>query len=47
MMESSFLPTIKCSMCAQEIEISMMGDHVCGAAPERMSTAKIRRKHER
>jgi hypothetical protein len=29
---SSFLPTIKCSMCAQEIEISMMGEHVCGAA---------------
>ncbi len=26
---SSFLPTIKCSMCAQDIEISQMGDHVC------------------
>ncbi|OBT50846.1 hypothetical protein VE04_09464, partial [Pseudogymnoascus sp. 24MN13] len=29
---SGFLPTIKCSMCAQEIEISMMGEHVCGPA---------------
>ncbi|CZR53012.1 related to PXL1 LIM domain-containing protein that localizes to sites of polarized growth, required for selection and/or maintenance of polarized growth sites [Phialocephala subalpina] len=27
---SSFLPTIKCSMCAADIEISQMGDHVCG-----------------
>jgi hypothetical protein len=32
---SSFLPTIKCSMCAREIEISMMGDHVCAPAAER------------
>ena len=26
---SGFLPTIKCSNCNIEIEISMMGDHVC------------------
>ncbi|KAG0652655.1 Paxillin 1 [Hyphodiscus hymeniophilus] len=26
---SSFLPTIKCSMCAADIEISQMGDHIC------------------
>lgn len=26
---SSFLPTIKCSDCSAEIEISRMGDHVC------------------
>jgi hypothetical protein len=32
---SSFLPTIKCSMCAREIEISQMGDHVCGSSGER------------
>ncbi|KFY27194.1 hypothetical protein V491_00981, partial [Pseudogymnoascus sp. VKM F-3775] len=32
---SGFLPTIKCSMCAQEIEISMMGEHVCGGPAER------------
>ncbi|PVH80797.1 hypothetical protein DL98DRAFT_184626 [Cadophora sp. DSE1049] len=36
---SSFLPTIKCSMCAQDIEISHMGDHVCGAAPPVPTTA--------
>ncbi|KAH8808029.1 hypothetical protein F5884DRAFT_857585 [Xylogone sp. PMI_703] len=27
--ESTFLPTIKCSTCLIEIEISQMGDHVC------------------
>ena len=26
---SSFLPTIKCSMCSVEIPISAMGDHIC------------------
>lgn len=30
--ESAFLPTIKCSTCGREIEISMMGDHVCSEA---------------
>lgn len=34
---SGFLPTIKCSMCAQEIEISMMGEHVCGPAERKAS----------
>lgn len=29
---SSFLPTIKCSMCAKDIEISQMGDHICGGS---------------
>jgi hypothetical protein len=29
---SSFLPTIKCSTCGHEIEISLMGDHVCTEA---------------
>lgn len=27
--ESSFMPTIKCSSCGNQIEISMMGDHLC------------------
>lgn len=27
--ESAFLPTIKCSTCGRQIEISMMGEHVC------------------
>ncbi|RDL39139.1 uncharacterized protein BP5553_03479 [Venustampulla echinocandica] len=31
---SSFLPTIKCSMCARDIEISQMGDHVCSSSGE-------------
>lgn len=29
--ESSFLPTIKCSTCGCDVEISLMGEHVCGA----------------
>ncbi|OLN86497.1 Paxillin-like protein 1 [Colletotrichum chlorophyti] len=28
--ESSFMPTIKCSSCGNQVEISMMGEHVCG-----------------
>ncbi|KAI8959861.1 hypothetical protein F5Y11DRAFT_287515 [Daldinia sp. FL1419] len=35
--QSAFMPTIKCSNCGNQVEISMMGDHVCGsttAAPE-------------
>ncbi|ORY59622.1 uncharacterized protein BCR38DRAFT_460295 [Pseudomassariella vexata] len=31
--ESTFMPTIKCSQCGNEVEISMMGDHICGGAP--------------
>ncbi|GAB0142057.1 hypothetical protein EsHS_00002622 [Epichloe bromicola] len=27
--ESMFLPTIKCSICGNQVEISMMGDHLC------------------
>ncbi|KAM3448441.1 hypothetical protein MY3296_007796 [Beauveria thailandica] len=27
--ESAFLPTIKCSQCGHEVEISMMGEHLC------------------
>jgi hypothetical protein len=34
---SSFLPTIKCSMCAADIEISQMGDHICGGGERRFS----------
>ncbi|RDA85418.1 hypothetical protein CP532_1528 [Ophiocordyceps camponoti-leonardi (nom. inval.)] len=26
----SFLPTIKCSSCGNQVEISMMGEHLCG-----------------
>ncbi|KAK8052761.1 LIM domain-containing protein [Apiospora saccharicola] len=31
--QSAFMPTIKCSQCNNEVEISMMGDHICGGAP--------------
>lgn len=42
--QSAFMPTIKCSNCGNQVEISMMGDHVCGsgtgsAASERTSIA--------
>ncbi|TDZ54777.1 Paxillin-like protein 1 [Colletotrichum trifolii] len=30
--ESSFMPTIKCSSCSRQVEISMMGEHICGGA---------------
>lgn len=30
--ESAFLPTIKCSQCSEQVEISMMGEHICGGA---------------
>ncbi|POR37603.1 Paxillin-like protein 1 [Tolypocladium paradoxum] len=28
--ESTLLPTIKCSSCGRQVEISRMGDHLCG-----------------
>ncbi|KAJ9156440.1 hypothetical protein NKR23_g1503 [Pleurostoma richardsiae] len=30
---SSLMPTIKCSSCGRQVEISMMGEHVCQGAP--------------
>ncbi|KAI7234290.1 hypothetical protein KC330_g4913 [Hortaea werneckii] len=33
MRPASFLPSIKCSSCGDEIEIAQMGDHTCGKAP--------------
>ncbi|KAI8953576.1 hypothetical protein F4801DRAFT_121539 [Xylaria longipes] len=32
--QSAFMPTIKCSNCGNQVEISMMGDHVCGSGTE-------------
>ncbi|KAI0377268.1 hypothetical protein F5Y04DRAFT_181059 [Hypomontagnella monticulosa] len=29
--QSAFMPTIKCSNCGNQVEISMMGDHICGS----------------
>ncbi|KAL8734630.1 MAG: hypothetical protein Q9181_003130 [Wetmoreana brouardii] len=37
-MSTSFLPTIKCSDCNIEIEISAMGDHVCSKTPASSSS---------
>ncbi|KAI2625096.1 hypothetical protein GGR54DRAFT_551068 [Hypoxylon sp. NC1633] len=31
--QSAFMPTIKCSNCGNQVEISMMGDHICGSTP--------------
>jgi hypothetical protein len=36
--ESAFMPTIKCSACGNEVEISMMGEHICGGAAEEGKT---------
>ncbi|KAI1812392.1 hypothetical protein GGS20DRAFT_25775 [Poronia punctata] len=32
--QSAFMPTIKCSNCGNQVEISMMGEHVCGSSNE-------------
>lgn len=34
---AGFLPTIKCSSCNLDVEISAMGEHICAAARECMS----------
>ncbi|KAK0745209.1 hypothetical protein B0T21DRAFT_99244 [Apiosordaria backusii] len=31
--ESSFMPTVKCSSCGLEVEISLMGEHECSGPP--------------
>ncbi|KAF7173727.1 hypothetical protein CNMCM6106_007764 [Aspergillus hiratsukae] len=33
LMDGALLPTIKCSICGMNVEISEMGDHVCKSAP--------------
>ncbi|KAG5979097.1 hypothetical protein E4U55_005561 [Claviceps digitariae] len=35
--QSTFLPTIKCSVCGNQVEISMMGDHVCSSPSTELS----------
>lgn len=39
---ASFLPTVTCSSCAQEIEIAAMGEHVCAPAVEAPAARKSR-----
>ncbi|KAK5661553.1 hypothetical protein OQA88_11461 [Cercophora sp. LCS_1] len=31
--ESAFMPTVKCSTCGNQVEISLMGEHLCSGAP--------------
>jgi hypothetical protein len=40
---TSLLPTVKCSSCGAEIEISMMGDHFCPTTPERKDAVSMRK----
>ncbi|KAK3378098.1 hypothetical protein B0H63DRAFT_236424 [Podospora didyma] len=39
--ESSFMPTVKCSNCGKQVEISMMGEHDCSGAPTAEPTPPI------
>lgn len=39
---ASFLPTVTCSSCAQEIEIAAMGEHVCAPAVAAPAVEKSR-----
>ncbi|KAH7025844.1 uncharacterized protein B0I36DRAFT_149805 [Microdochium trichocladiopsis] len=32
--QSAFMPTIKCSICGNQVEISMMGEHVCSSTSQ-------------
>ena len=41
MRPASFLPTIKCSSCGHDIEISAMGDHECQPAPGSSNTGHV------
>jgi hypothetical protein len=34
------MPTIKCSTCGNQVEISMMGEHVCGGGSTTASPPK-------
>ncbi|KAK3946000.1 hypothetical protein QBC46DRAFT_424937 [Diplogelasinospora grovesii] len=36
--ESSFMPTVKCSTCGLQVEISLMGEHLCAGAPAAEAT---------
>ncbi|KAL2258689.1 hypothetical protein VTK26DRAFT_7929 [Humicola hyalothermophila] len=39
--ESSFMPTVKCSTCGQQVEISLMGEHKCAGSSVPDSTPPI------
>ncbi|KAK1993455.1 hypothetical protein LX36DRAFT_251800 [Colletotrichum falcatum] len=40
--ESTFMPTIKCSSCGRQVEISMMGEHICTGPGEEPSPPPAR-----
>ncbi|KAK2043552.1 LIM domain-containing protein [Colletotrichum somersetense] len=40
--ESTFMPTIKCSSCGRQVEISMMGEHICSGPGEEPSPPPAR-----
>jgi hypothetical protein len=39
---ASFLPTIKCSNCGDEIEISRLADHVCSISKGKVFQSRMR-----
>ncbi|KAF4125709.1 LIM domain [Geosmithia morbida] len=41
--ESAFLPTIKCSQCGAQVEISMMGEHICATGGDEQSSKSPRK----
>ncbi|KAI1176590.1 hypothetical protein F4777DRAFT_587837 [Nemania sp. FL0916] len=39
--QSAIMPTIKCSSCGNQVEISMMGDHVCGGSGDSTASEPV------
>ncbi|KAI0156763.1 hypothetical protein GGR57DRAFT_70223 [Xylariaceae sp. FL1272] len=39
--QSVLMPTIKCSNCGNQVEISMMGEHTCGGASDTASSEPV------
>ncbi|TGJ85177.1 hypothetical protein E0Z10_g3605 [Xylaria hypoxylon] len=39
--QSAFMPTIKCSNCGNQVEISMMGEHICGGDNESVASEAV------
>ncbi|KAI1756398.1 hypothetical protein F4782DRAFT_331872 [Xylaria castorea] len=39
--QSAFMPTIKCSNCGNQVEISMMGDHVCESGTDSAASEPV------
>jgi hypothetical protein len=41
--ESRFIPTVKCSTCGLQVEISLMGEHVCAGSQDAECTVPVTR----